>query len=228
MHYKSVIVKISEALWSSIVDIYDAIVKHPFIRGLTSGELDVEKFKYYIIQDYLYLGEYVRALAVLSAKAPSIEALTTFTRHILGAVEVEQALHRYYMGLWGLDPSKYVMSPTNRAYTSFLLMEAYSKPFYEALAAVLPCYWIYQRVGLELAKYGSPRPEYRKWIETYSSVEYSRSVEEALNIVDSLNVTDEQLRGMVRAFRLASIYEYLFWDSAYRLEQWPFSPEPKP
>jgi len=70
--------EVSEILWSSIKDIYDAILRHPFIVGLADGSLDVEKFKFYIAQDHMYLDKYVRALAVLAAKMPNISELQMF------------------------------------------------------------------------------------------------------------------------------------------------------
>jgi thiaminase/4-amino-5-aminomethyl-2-methylpyrimidine deaminase len=35
-------------------------------------------------------------------------------------------------------------------------------------------------------------------------------------------VREELWASVVRSFRISSIYEYLFWDSAYRLEKWVF------
>ena len=30
-------------------------LKHPFVRGMADGSLPTEKFKFYLIQDYLFL-----------------------------------------------------------------------------------------------------------------------------------------------------------------------------
>ena len=217
--------EVSEVLWSSIKDIYDAILRHPFIVGLADGSLDVEKFKFYIAQDHMYLDRYVRALAVLAAKMPNISELQMFIRHIMNAINVERELHSKLTKLLNIDINRYIMSPTNTAYTNYLLAEVYSKPYYEAMAAILPCYWIYERVGRHLAEVArETRGEYRLWISVYSSPEYAESVREVLNVINSLELTREQLADMVKAFRLAAVYEYLFWDSAYRLEQWPINP----
>jgi thiaminase len=43
--------KFTESLWVSIGDIYDRILKHPFIRGLTEGSLEEDAFRFYVIQD---------------------------------------------------------------------------------------------------------------------------------------------------------------------------------
>ncbi|GAA3330289.1 hypothetical protein GCM10020331_082230 [Ectobacillus funiculus] len=44
--------------------------QHPFVKGIGNGELELDKFQFYIIQDYLYLIEYAKvyALGVVKAK----------------------------------------------------------------------------------------------------------------------------------------------------------------
>ena len=214
---------LSEELWESISDVFSAILSHPFIKGLTDGTLEEEKFRYYILQDFLYLKEFAKALAVLSAKADKKEEAQVFIDHVTHALGVENALHGYFISLWKVDVSKVNPSPTNLLYTSYLLSTVYSRPFYEGVAAVLPCYWIYMEVGKELKKKGSPNPLYKKWIDTYGGEEYEKGVREVLKIVDSFKLTEEQKEAVKRHFRIASIFEYMFWDSAYRLEKFPFS-----
>ncbi|QGA53285.1 thiaminase II [Sulfolobus sp. E5-1-F] len=215
----------SAKLWNSIQDIYSSILKHPFILELVEGTLNRDKFQYYIIQDYMYLREFSKALALLSAKAEDEEQALLFATHIQDAIKVEQALHKFYITEFNLDVKDYEMSPTNLAYTSYLLAVAYSRPFHEAISAVLPCYWIYMEVGKELLKKGSKDKYYQKWIETYGGEEYEKGVRAVLGIVNNLKVSEEEFNKMKIHFRTASIYEYMFWDSAYRLERFPFFTE---
>ena len=55
-------------------DIYAAILRHPFVAGLTDGTLPREAFRHYIVQDAHYLRGYARALALCAAKAPTSRA----------------------------------------------------------------------------------------------------------------------------------------------------------
>ena len=48
--------------------IRQAILAHPFITGVGDGTLDVERFKFYVMQDYAYLIDYSRVLAAASAR----------------------------------------------------------------------------------------------------------------------------------------------------------------
>ena len=217
--------KNSEKLWNSIVDVYDSILKHQFIKELVEGKLDREKFKYYIIQDYLYLREFSKVLTILSAKAENEEQSLLFISHVQDAIKVETALHKFYIGEFNINTEEYEMSPTKLAYTSYLIAVAYARPFHEILSAVLPCYWIYMEVGKELLKKGSRDFYYQKWIETYGGEEYEKGVRAVLSIIDNLNVSSEEFKKMKVHFRTASVYEYMFWDSAYRLEKFPFNIE---
>jgi len=214
---------LSEELWNSISDIYSAILSHPFIKGVTGGTLEEEKFRYYVLQDFLYLREFAKVLTALSAKAENKEEAQIFINHVTQALGIETSLHEYFISLWNVNVDKVNPSPTNLLYTSYLLSTVYSRPFYEGVAAVLPCYWIYMEVGKELTKKGSPNPLYKKWIDTYGGEEYEKGVKDVLNIVNSFKLTEEQKEAVKKHFRTASILEYMFWDSAYRLEKFPFS-----
>ena len=94
-----------------------------------------------------------------------------FNEHAAGALKVERALHEGFFKDFGLSPEEVAatpLAPTNLAYTSYLLAVAYGAPFHEAVAALLPCYWIYWEVGKALERAGSPDPLYARWIGTYA------------------------------------------------------------
>ena len=151
----------TESLWADVAPIYDAILSHPFLRGLTGGDLPSDRFAYYVAQDAHYLRDYARALAVIGAKAPTHADAGMLARHAAGTVDVELTLHAVLLPQLGLaneDLDRIPLSPTTLGYTSYLLATAYGGSFAEGLAAVLPCYWIYARVAKALADRGSPDP----------------------------------------------------------------------
>ena len=47
--------KFTDYLFKETKEIFDEYLKHPFLKELGQGILDKEKFKDYLIQDYLYL-----------------------------------------------------------------------------------------------------------------------------------------------------------------------------
>lgn len=213
-------------LWSDIEGIFAAILEHPFLTGLTDGSLDRDAFRFYVIQDAHYLRDYARALALCSARAPASDDIVMFARHAAGAIEVEQELHRGFFADFGIsvqDVDATPVAPTCRAYTSYLLAVCHGGSFAEALGAVLPCYWIYQRVGAELLERGSPDPLYRRWIDTYGGDEFAGIVEQVLALTDRVGpgLSDGERDRMREHFVQTSRYEYLFWDMGHRQERWP-------
>lgn len=222
--------KPSEVMWSEVKEVFNAVITHPFIKELSEGSLDEEIFKYYVIQDALYLDEYSRVLATLAGKAPREEWVKVFAEDSVAILEFEKSLHKEYFSLWGItseDLRKIPLTPTNMGYVNHLWRTVLLNEFPIGVATVTPCYWIYLEVGRYLENVGSLHKLYSKWISLYSSKEYVKYVERILEILDDALTqasTDIWFRAL-RAFKLSSIYEYMFWDSAYKKEHFPFKYE---
>jgi thiaminase/transcriptional activator TenA len=214
------------ALWTTMTPIYAAILRHPFLAGLTDGSLPRERFRFYAVQDALYLREFARALSLAAARAPEDDWIVMFDEHAAGALRVERTLHEGFFKEFGLSPADVAatpMAPTNVAYTSYLLAVAYGAPFHEALAALLPCYWIYWEVGKALERAGSPDPLYARWIATYASTEFGDVVRAVLAATDAVaaRLSSTERDAMQRHVLATSRYEWMFWDMGWRLEPWP-------
>jgi len=213
-------------LWAETEPVYAAILDHPFIKGLTTGELGVDNFVHFLSQDTHYLQDYVRALLTLAAKAPDFEVAKMLTTHAAAAATAETGLHAELMTSLGRDPAELLafdVRPTTRAYAAYLLATVFSGSFADGLAAIMPCFWIYAEVGQHLKAAGSPNPVYQRWIDSYGSDEYLREVELTLDLTDRVGVelgpsAEATARGH---FRMAARYEWMFWDAAHRLEAWP-------
>jgi thiaminase/transcriptional activator TenA len=213
-------------LWRSITSIYDEILTHPFLRGLTDGTLTKERFRFYVLQDALYLREYARALSLAGVRSPDESALIMFNEHSAGAITVERSLHEGFLKDLGVtqdDADQTTAAPTTLAYTSYLLKTASLGDYPEVLGAVLPCYWIYWEVGKALLERGSPNPLYKRWIDTYGGEEFGALVEGVLDLTDRIceNLNLTQKARTMDAFVTTSRYEWMFWDAAWKLEGWP-------
>lgn len=213
-------------LWRSIEGIFAEILAHPFIAGLTDGSLPEDAFRFYVVQDALYLTRYARALSLCAAKAPRDEAIRMFNEHAAGAIAVERSLHESFFAEFGISPQEVAatpLAPANLAYTSYLLAVAYGGSFAEALGAVLPCYWIYWEVGKALIARGSPNRLYQRWIGTYGGEEFAAIVQAVLDLTDALvpELGPADYRAMTEHFIMTSRYEWMFWDMGYRQERWP-------
>jgi thiaminase/transcriptional activator TenA len=213
-------------LWEAIEPIWAAIVRHPFVRGLSDGSLPGEAFRFYAVQDALYLRDFARALSLAAARAPADEWIIMFNEHAAGALKVERVLHESFFVEWGLTPEAVAatpLAPANLAYTSYLLAVAHGAPWHETVAAVLPCYWIYWEVGRALERTGSPDPLYARWIGTYASGEFGDVVRAVIDATDRVaeRLSAAERQAMRRHFVTTSRYEWMFWEMGWRREAWP-------
>ena len=213
--------KWSDEAWRRIEGIYTQILEHPFINDLMSGELDREKFNFYLQQDSIYLAEFGKVLAGIAEKLEGPEDRKKFLIFASDTVLVEQALHQYYLQDYR---SLNGASPSCLLYTSFIHKQLATAPVEVAAAAVLPCFWIYKNVGdYILSNQTEEENAYQNWIDTYGGKEFAEAVNNAVLICDKLavNATIEKRKQMWDAFVKASKMEWIFLDSAYKIETWP-------
>jgi thiaminase/transcriptional activator TenA len=218
-------VTFSDTLFQRIAGIYQRILSHPFLAGLNDGSLAEAAFRFYAIQDALYLRDFARGLALLAAKAPEDEITVMFSEHAKTALVVERELHGSFFGQWGLTPQEVYttpMAPNNLLYTSYLLRIAYERPFHEGLGAFLPCYWIYWEVGKELERRGSSVTTYQRWIDTYASEDYAEVVQQVIALTNTIaqTLTAEDRERVAAHFVMTSRLEYMFWDMGYHCQAW--------
>ena len=170
--------------------IWRAIYAHPFLDELQAGTLPMDRFTYFIQQDYLYLLDFAQVLCLGGAKSPDLQTLETFSRHALIAVEVERTFHASFgksLGLSQKQLDRTPKGPVTEAYTRHLQAVARAGSLAEIVAAVLPCYWIYGEVGKRLYRNRPRKPKiYREWIETYASEDYWKPVREQIRLMDRL------------------------------------------
>ncbi len=216
---------ISDRLWHDIAPIYEAILAHPFLKELADGSLARDRFVFYMQQDSLYLQDFARALGTVGVKAPDAATAKAFFDFGSVAVSVEQGLHESYFQEFGASASA-ERAPACFAYTNFMLATTANGSYAEAVAVLLPCFWIYREVGNYIYKSAAAGLEanpYRRWIETYAGEGYNEAVERAIAITNAAAeaATSAEQERMLRAFRRSAQLEWMFWDSAYRLEAWP-------
>ncbi|MBT3532238.1 MAG: thiaminase II [Rhodospirillaceae bacterium] len=217
--------KFSEQTWGRIAPIYGAILDHPFIQELSAGSLSRERFQFYMIQDALYLADFSAALALIADRTPDPDIATQFRESARNALAVEGVLHETFLREFGTSGDKTTVeaSSTCFAYTNYLLATAQRSPVEVAVAAVLPCFWIYWEVGKHIRAGAAPANPYQRWIDTYGDEVFGSRVRHAISIADGMAdaaaPTDRD--AMLAAFYRASQLEWMFWDSAYRRETWP-------
>ncbi len=206
--------------------VWEAIFAHPFLKELGDGTLDRQRFLFFVRQDALYLQDFARVLCLGGARADSLETLDMFAEHAATVVRVERSLHTSWsekLGISSRELSRTVRAPITQAYTRHMLAVAQVGSLAEIVATILPCYWIYWEVGKRLKTRMPTEPLYAEWIQAYSAEGFGAHVEQQLGLIDRLaaECTAAEREKMIEHFVDSSRYEYLFWNQAYRQEQWP-------
>jgi thiaminase (transcriptional activator TenA) len=215
--------RFSEEAWERNSALREAIHDLPFNTELAAGTLAPERFRFYILQDALYLAQYSRVLSLAAAKAPERTSSQIFGHSALGAIAVEERLHEHYLREFGVEPASVAAAkpaPDCLAYTSFLLATAHQEPWAVLVAALLPCFWIYWDVSSAITRLAALNNRYQAWIDTYADEAFGEAVQRVIGIADRA-ATPAHRTTMLAAFGRSAQYEWLFWDGAYKARGWP-------
>jgi thiaminase/transcriptional activator TenA len=218
---------------------YDLLISHlsptsnvlPTV-SMVDGTLDLEKFRYYVVQDALYLTDFADCFRRVGDKMADVDADVSERLHEFakGAEEDEKALHRDFFTQWEIDDTNAIATPNTLLYTSYMIRIVSTRCYAEGLAVLLPCMWVYMHVGKCMLKLreelGDNRkvvPQFDAWIDMYGGDEFEKEVKEYIAIVDKVaNESDEEtLKRMEEHFIMSCKLEHMFWDSAQNLMQWP-------
>lgn len=215
-----------EAVWAENRDLYDAIVTMPFNAELCDGTLSPAAFRHYIIQDAHYLVGFARALSLGAAKASLPDQIAMLASSAASAIHVERGLHENYFRLSGISPGAFAdtrPTPVCDHYVSHLISVATTRDFPVIVAALLPCFWIYMEVGKDIHSRTAPANPYQAWIDTYAGAEFEEAVRRMIALADALAAGSSEgtVDAMRCAFRHCTRLEWMFWDSAYHLRDWP-------
>jgi len=216
----------SQQLRKKVDSIWEASFKHPFVTKLGDGSLDLKNFRYYVLQDSYYLKHFSRIQALGAAKAHNLETTARMAHHAQNTYQAELSLHENFiqkLGVTEKEINSFEPAPTAYAYTSHMYRAAYEGHLGDIIAAILPCYWLYYEIGERLKDCKPEEPIYQEWIAAYGSDWFRTLVEEQIARLDEIaeNVSDTDKKRMEQHFIISSQYEYLFWEMAYTLENWP-------
>lgn len=204
---------LSENLFNENMDIVSSCLKHPFLQGIASGNLEKERFVHYMSQDAFYLKAYARAFALGIAKSPDENSMKKF-KFLVDSTFDELNLHENYSKIWGFSLD---VSPANATlnYTDFLIRVASLDDIGSIATATLPCSILYAYLATELAKDYNPKSPYRGWIETYSSKEFKEGTKVLESFVNKCSTEKEKTKNY---YRRAMELEYSFFDESYKGE----------
>lgn len=198
--------------------------EHPFVLGIQNGTLEREKFRFYMIQDYLYLGDYAKIFALGVAKATSLSNAMLFSRYI-SVMNGELNVHSNYMARLGItqeDIDSAKRSLDSLSYTSYMLRVAYEETEVEIVAAILACAYSYEVIAKKMVENNPAAVDdefYGSWISGYVSEEYSEENRVLIELLDDMtkSYTPAQIEHLKDVFLACSRYEMAFWDLSWNM-----------
>ena len=218
---------IAQNLKISVASLWETTYQHPFVQELGQGTLPQEKFKFYLLQDYLYLLDYARLMAYAAIHADDESSMRYFTNIQSDILDSELETHRNYMAEFDISAEEAAqVQPAlfNRAYAANMLATAQSGQLAKIIATVLPCAWTYAEFAQRLVKASdhvlADHP-YRVWLEKYASADFARSAEWLLAKLETLmqGKSEQAYQEIQVIFKDSLAFEYLFWDMSYAMQE---------
>jgi len=196
-----------KTFWDAAYPMIAVTEHHPFLVSMVDGTLEEENFKYYVVQDALYLKEFADCLRRVGAKAPTPEDAKRLVDFAKGAEESEMELHHSFFKEWNIEAPD-ITSGTNSMddpmqqmpncllYTSYMKRVVATESYAQGLAVLLPCFWVYMHVGHVMLKLretldikgegtSTRKPQYDAWIDMYAGDEFEKEVNDFIAMVNA-------------------------------------------
>ena len=215
---------VSDRLHAAAAPIWEKCLRHPFVTGIGDGTLDVEKFRFFMLQDYLYLFDYAKVFALGVVKARDPRLMRIFARNVDAVLGGEMNIHRAYMKRLGITEEQVLaVQPAldNLSYTHYMLSVASTGTPAEITASILACSWSYAEIGKTLAEIPGAidHPFYGEWIRGYAGEEYAVTNDDLIHLMNELakDASEEQLEHLCDIFVNCSRYELGFWQMSWEM-----------
>lgn len=202
---------------------WEAGYLHPFVQELGQGTLAVEKFQFYLLQDYLYLFQYAKVFALGVVKSNDPNIVKHFVNGQYNILNSELDLHRYHMLNHGISSDEITnIRPSifNQTYTANMLAIGQTGDLAQIIATILPCAWVYCDYASRLKqKYQEQliNNPYRSWIDTYADIHFNDSFDWMFSSLDTLVAakSEKERQEFINIFANSVKFENLFWEMAY-------------
>ena len=201
--------------------------KHEFINKLSNDTLKEEKFLNYLIQDYLFLIQFSKAWSLAILKSDNLEEMKIAASTVNDLINFEMELHITLCANYGISISDLENADeenANIAYTRYVLELGYSGDLLDLLSSLAPCVLGYGEIGLNCQNSNPKTLMYKKWIETYSSIEYQDVCKNVSGLIDKafllrLGTNFENTykwKKVNQIFKKATLLEVDFWNMAIK------------
>ena len=209
-----------DSLLRSSADLIEKARKHPFVTQTAAGTIPDERFRRWVAQDYLWIREFERFLAMLAARAPR-EIRRPFFEDVLN-IHGEIELLEEMSARMGIDLLQARMTFICHAYTEFLLATGALRSFELCLAVCYAAAFIYLDGWSYAKKTQAKSGKWHEFIDFWSGEGFRHWVDAIARAVDAVaeKSTPAVLEQMKEMFQVTVRYELRFWDMAFEDTDW--------
>ena len=189
---------------------------HKFLSNLVSNKLPEKNFKHYLVQDYVFLQQFLKILALSVYKSKSFEEINRSVNFIKG-IDHEIKLHISYCNKWKIplnSLNNIVVEKANSAYTDHVLEVGKNGDNLDIFSCLSVCIIGYGEIGFNLSRIKNwKKSKYSSWIKMYSSKKYQQIAKDNIDYLDILlkNNKGKKLNALKKNFKKSTILEKNFW-----------------
>ena len=203
-------------LKSSCKKEWSEYTNHKFLSDLVNNKLPYKNFKNYLIQDYVFLQQFLKILALSVYKSKSFEETNRSVNFIKG-IDHEIKLHINYCRKWKIPVkslNQIKVEKANSSYTDYVLGVGKNGNNLDIFTCLSPCIIGYGEIGFRLSKIKNwKKSKYSSWIKMYSSKEYQKVASDNIRYLDILSQNYKNIKfdKLKERFKRSTILERNFW-----------------
>jgi thiaminase/transcriptional activator TenA len=207
-----------EEVMADANDIWEQCANVSFLTELGNGTLSRRKFIKYVIQDSIYLRDYVRIYAMALFKSRTLKEMKVFYSALGFVNDSENVTRLEYLEDIGMnddDIENAGKAPACKKYTDFLMYYAVNEDIPEILMALMPCMFGYAKV-FKLISDRYPQvmdSYYGKLVKDYTSDKYNQSCYSWMEFVNEVcaPLDSERKTKLKEIYIKSSMLELYFW-----------------
>ena len=190
---------------------------HKFLSDLVNNKLPYKNFKNYLVQDYVFLQQFLKILALSVYKSNNFDEIDRSINFIKG-IDHEIKLHISYCKKWKIplkSLNNIVVEKANSDYTDHVLKVGKNGDNLDIFSCLSVCIIGYGEIGFNLSKIKNwKKSKYSSWIQMYSSKEYQRVAKNNIEYLDILlkNNKGKKFNALKKNFKKSTILERNFWQ----------------
>ncbi|CEL93688.1 unnamed protein product [Vitrella brassicaformis CCMP3155] len=197
---------------------------HPFIEGIGGGTLPQEKFKIYLMQDYIFLESFARLIARIIAAAPAMPQISKLSSFL--AVITSEENDYFLRSFAALGSSESEAGKATPSPTMQKMLDAFARAegegYHSMIAALFCAEWVYHSWGVRLAATEKPPASlpfyFHEWIGLHSNDGFRAFVSWLYGEVDR---TAKECSGTAAEAQMRQVFVELvklegdFWDECF-------------